>query len=311
MSKIDRALIPLRPASCSRDSPRLTRTRSSVVLSVGDTLSVTSLEELPLTPRASLLHVCKPSDRGQSPYDLLRKVYELPQRVPIGAFVPVHAGMVSAWTRGSSIDGYRTAWAMAAFCRHRRSEGIVANLRQRLNSDFEHGLRLRLGTRVAPQATVAHYPADGDDLVAFALVRDWRRAVRPELPRPSVIDPRDDPSGAHGLLGMAPEEMPAGLAVCHACTIVFEPGRKKRARLCGRCGKQRRPPPRASFLTRVPTAGEAVALRITENVWTIKPQRERTIYVVGCLECGQLFTGKRGATFCSAKCERRHARRAA
>jgi hypothetical protein len=269
-----------------------------------------------------------------SPHDLLRLVHEVPA-LQGAEFAAIWASIVARWIGpGHEARAWDTADALVAFeafqARVRRTrkdprvpaesetmrklmvelERRASDVRAMLDRDFADGLRRRVGTYIAPQAVVELYPHDADAMLAFALVRDLRRAVTEGLPRPAATVYR---APEPATLAMTASEMPSGLAVCEGCTIVFEPRRKAHARYCRRCDK--RPPTRASFLTRVPAPGKSVALRVPElapGEWLEGLERWRTIQVARCAECRHLFTPTRkDAVICSGGCEQKHRRREA
>jgi hypothetical protein len=303
-----------------------------------------------------------PTERRESPRDLLRNVFGWSEAAPTDDFLSVCATIVAFWLRnpaapeGLQAEAARalsTAGALARFGevlekadgtgphagKHAdRRDRHRADARAMMDRDFRDGLQLRLGKHLAPQAVVQLYPQDGGDLVAFAMMRDWRRAVSQEtLPCPAstlaalspadrskvttrrvlqhqseAARPRFEQEG-DALTAMQAWEMPSGLAVCGGCTIVFEPRRKAHSKYCARCEK--RPPARASFLTHPPVRGETVPLRVPEleaGKWLEGLQRWRTIHVACCVECAGYFTAaRRDARVCGDVCAARHARRAA
>jgi predicted RNA-binding Zn-ribbon protein involved in translation (DUF1610 family) len=243
---------------------------------------------------------------------------------------PAWAALIGYWT-GDAKRARDTAGALVAFtafqsAAHRsrpsaqRLTAIAGELERRakiaraaLDRDFEDGLRRRIGTWIAPQAVVDLYPRDGDDMIAFALVRDLRRAVTPSLPPAAVLSTASAPT-KHALLDLTSVEMPQGIAVCEGCTIVFEPQRKAYARHCPRCGK--RAPTRASFLERDPEPGETVPVRVPElerGKWLHDGlKRWRTVYFGRCIECRRPFTATRkDKKYCGdgERCGQKHRRR--
>ncbi len=178
-----------------------------------------------------------------------------------------------------------------------------------------------LGSPPRLRWAVGLYPYEGDDLVSFALIRDLRRGIAPYahrrlLPAAVTAGKRSLPNGLAPveLLAMEPREMPAGLAVCGGCTIVFKPQRKAHAHTCQRCAK-RRPEP-ASFLHRWPGPGEAVPVRVPERKsaasdWREGLERWRTVYFACCAECHCLYmpTRKDAVVCWRLACKKRQSRR--
>lgn len=204
----------------------------------------------------------------------------------------------------------------------RELERRAKNARDVLDRAFEDGLRLRLGKQIAPEATaIGVHPRDSLDMVAFAVLRELRRWVTPELRAPWMAQLREVFELEHGvqtlptvktklwLLNIVPAELPPGIAVCEGCTVVFEPRRKAYARYCcKRCERL----PRAPFLVRDPEPRGREDTPDSVPVRVRKPDgHDGTAYVGCCAGCASYFTTRRkDAVYCDEACAQSHRRAA-
>jgi hypothetical protein len=106
---------------------------------------------------------------------------------------------------------------------------------------------------------------------------------------------------------------PPGVAVCAACTLVFEP-RRRGAVYCDLCRKHKRPASREVVGQRPLTRGQTQTVRVADRVGNVIVGW-KTATIGLCAECGGPFHGRRDAKVCQ-KCsnkvrQRRHRARQA